>query len=72
MNNDELKEKIKNLKKDQECTVNWFDGGGGLIRREGSLLNLYEVPQYGGMKIFYDSFKDSEIDEIIKICETWT
>lgn len=66
-------EKVKSLQVGQECTVFWFDGGGGIVRCPSpSLYELYEVPQYGGEERYHGLYIVGEEMTLLDIAYTWT
>ena len=50
---------------------NLFEGGGGLIRcRPDGIIELYEIPQYGGEERYWGVCKS--IQSALEESRTWT
>jgi hypothetical protein len=65
-------DKLKALADGEECTLNWFEEGGGLVTRMGELYYLEEVPQYGGEPRPEGIFTSAEFEKIIAKAAEWT
>jgi hypothetical protein len=68
-------EKVKQLKHEETCYINWYDGGGGEVRRIGDTLLLIEIPQYGveltSEGYFEISFELDEAEKLVELAHTW-
>jgi hypothetical protein len=56
----------------EQCTINWFDGGGGLVTNDGEKYILEYSNQYGGDIEYVGDFSKEQFDEIISIAYSWT
>lgn len=66
-------EKVKALGPfNSNCTVNWFEEGGGEVYRIWDTLILFSIPQYGGEGSFEGTFTLSEIEKLVDLAHTWT
>jgi hypothetical protein len=65
---------VKSLPHNGNCTVNWFEEGGGDVYRLWDVLILFEVPQYGGKPSYVGTypFSDQGIDDLLAITNRWT
>ena len=62
-----------NALKDGEATkVFWAEEGGGEVRRVGDMLELYEVPQYGGEPQYVNTYQLTEVAELLNEVYSWT
>ncbi|MBW1729019.1 MAG: hypothetical protein JRJ62_15935 [Deltaproteobacteria bacterium] len=63
-------EEIKKLK-DGQCFI-WpeSDYGKAEVWFKNGLYFLFEIPQYGGMPIYYNCY--AQISDLINQVETWT
>lgn len=58
---------------DGECyTVPESDYGAAEVWKINERYFLFEIPLYGGIPRYEKSFKLKEIDEMIKIINSWT
>jgi hypothetical protein len=64
--------KVQALEPGQSCTVFWFEEGGGHVEREGDLLVLHEVPQYGGVEGDEFTFNLDQAAALVRLAHTWT
>ena len=63
---------VQSLAAGQACTVFWAEGGGGEVTREGDVLVLREVPQFGGSYMSEHTFALGEAEELVELAYTWT
>jgi len=67
-----MKEEILKLK-DNECfTVPESDYGKAEIWLNHERYFLFEIPMYGGMPTFVDSYRKEQLDDLIKLVNSWT
>ena len=64
--------KVQSLRDGETCQINWHEDGGGEVTREGDILSLYEVPQFGGEPRFYTSCPLSDAPTLVLIAYSWT
>ena len=64
--------KVRELREGEECTVNWFSEGGGIIYRIGTGFDLYSVPQYGGQETYEASSTYLNVEDLLNLAYTWT
>ncbi len=63
---------VKNLGHGGNCTVFWFEEGGGDVYRIWDKLFLFSIPQYGGEGTFEGSFELDQIEQLVDLAHTWT
>lgn len=71
-NKAEDRKKLEQLPHGKECTVFWFEEGGGLVYRVWDMYVLFEVPQYGGEPNYEGTFHERQIDELLDLAYSWT
>lgn len=54
------------------CTVFWFDGGGGSVYRMFDTFYLNYVAQYGGNEQFEGAFEIEDMDKLVDLAHTFT
>ncbi len=64
--------KLQMLEEGNECTLNWSEGGGGLVTRKGDQYHLEYAPQYGGEPHLQGIYERHEFDKMIEIANKWT
>lgn len=69
-------QKIKDLVPGKHTYVFWFSDGGGVVYCingvDGIEYELFEVGQYGGFENFVDTYKEDQIEELLRLVYTWT
>lgn len=64
--------RVNALKDGETTTVFWAEEGGGAVRRVGDMLELYEVPQYGGEPQYVNKYRLTEVAELLDEAYSWT
>lgn len=63
--------KVRNLKYGENTTLNWYDGGGGVVYRIEDELHLYSVPQYGGEETLEAIYGIDYVEDLVNLAHTW-
>jgi len=64
--------KVRELSHKQDCTIFWFEGGGGEVHKIWDMYFLFEIPQYGGEGRFEGAYDETQIEELVRKAHTWT
>lgn len=64
-------ETLKALPHGGECTVHWFEEGGGLVHRLWDVYVLFEVGQYGGTPHHAGTFHERQLDKLLDMAYSW-
>ena len=63
--------KLKALAHKGECTINWFDEGGGLVHKLWDVYVLFDVPQYGGNPRLHGTFDEGNEGALLDVAYSW-
>lgn len=63
---------VQSLQDGQEALIAWAEEGGGVVRRVGEVLKLYEVGQYGGFESFVEEYPLDSAKELVDVARSWT
>ena len=64
--------KLNALKHKGECTVNWFEEGGGIVYKIEDMFILFYVFGYGINSNYEKTYSQSELDELLDKAYSWT
>lgn len=66
--------KLKNMHPGEQCTVNWFEEGGGVVYMlSNHTYILFSVPQYGGDEEFEGCYHGNQmLDKLLTKAYEWT
>ena len=64
-------ELVKNLQTGFEVHLNWSEESGGLVTKSGDLYTLEEIPQFGGVSISSDEYREDQIEEVVRTAYEW-
>ena len=65
-------EKLSDLKDGDNCTVFWFDGGGGMVYKANGMYLLFSVPQFGGQETYEEIYYENQLTDLLDEAYTWT
>lgn len=66
------KESILAIKDGESLNINLGEESGAEIWLKNDRYFLFEIPQYGGMPMFYNCYTLKDVGSIIEAIQTWS
>lgn len=65
-------EKIEALKDQEHCYFNMFQGGGAVCYKCNGMYLLFEIPLYGGIEQYENTYFEGQINDLVNKALSWT
>jgi hypothetical protein len=64
--------KLSSLKNNEHCYFNMFQDGGAVCYKCNNMYLLFEIPLYGGKEMYFKTYFENQINDLILEAYSWT